>query len=191
MSGWVLEESTTGKTRFTKRELLLAVPAIALAACSSSDRSGTVKDGAKGVTTVVVTFLPTPGVSVSKVVDLEPSGQSLGDRLEFTVPLMMDGKPAGEMTGVLTTTRLGKGTGASAVKEERTGVMTFRLNDSDSITVNGASRVKPGKRAPEVGDPQVRDVVGGTGAYLDAEGTLRTVRNDDDSYTYTFTLRLP
>ncbi|MEI7991086.1 MAG: hypothetical protein WCH93_01515 [Actinomycetota bacterium] len=181
----------TGKTRFTKRELLLAVPAVVLVSCSSSDRSGTVKDGAKGVTTVVVTFLPTPGVSVSKVVDLEPSGPSLGDRLEFTVPLVMDGKPAGEMTGVLVTTRLGKGVGASAVKEERTGVMTFRLNDSDSITVNGASRVKPGKRAPEVGDPQVRDVVGGTGAYLDAEGSLRTVRNDDDSYTYTFSLRLP
>jgi hypothetical protein len=111
--------------------------------------------------------------------------------LEFTVPLTMDGKPAGEMSGVLTTTRLGKGEGASAVKQERTGVMTFRFNDNDSITVNGASRVKPGKRAPEVGDPQVRKVVGGTGAYLDTEGSLRTVRNADDSYTYTFTLRLP
>lgn len=176
----------------TKRELLLAVPALALAACGNSDRAGTLEGAGNGATTTLtVMFVPTPGESVSKVVDLEPSGPSLGDRLEFTVPLLMDGKPAGEMTGVLTTTRLGKGTGASAVKEERTGVMTFRFNDSDSITVNGASRVKPGKREPEVGDPQVRDVVGGTGAYLDAEGTLRSVRNDDASYTYTFTLRLP
>ncbi len=178
------------KQMLRKRGLLLVVPALALAACSSADRAGTVKDGAKGATTtLVVTFLPTPGVS--NVVDLDPPGPSLGDRLEFTVPLMMDGKPAGEMTGVLTTTRLGKGTGASAVKEERTGVMTFRFNDSDSITVNGASKVKPGKRAPEVGDPQMREVVGGTGVYLDAEGTLRSVRNEDDSYTYTFSLKLP
>lgn len=176
----------------TKRELLLAVPALALAACSSADRSGTVQDGAKGTTTTLtVMFVPTPGVSVSKVVDLEPSGPSLGDRLEFTVPLVMDGKPAGEMTGVLVTTRLGKGSGASAVKEERTGVMTFRFNDSDSITVNGSSKVKPGKREPDAGDPQVRTVVGGTGAYLDADGTLRSVRNDDGSYTYTFSLKLP
>ena len=180
----------SGQRMFTKRLLLLVVAAVALAACNSADRSGTVKDGANGTTTtLVVTFLPTPGVS--KVVDLDPPGPSLGDRIEFTVPLTMDGKPAGEMTGLLVTTRLGKGTGASAVKEERTGVMTFRFNDNDSIAVSGTSRVKPGKQAPEVGDPQVRTVVGGTGAYLDAEGSLRTVRNADDSYTYTFTLRLP
>ena len=180
----------SGKRRLTKRSLLLLVPVLGLVGCSNADRAGTVEDGNKGATTtLVVTFLPTPGVS--QVVDLDPPGPSLGDRLELTVPLMMDGKPAGEMTGVLVTTRLGKGAGASAVKEERTGVMTFRFNDTDSITVNGASRVKPGKQAPEVGDPQVRDVVGGTGAYLDVEGSLRSVRNDDDSYTYTFTLRLP
>jgi hypothetical protein len=184
------EEPMSGQRMFTKRLLLLVVAAVALAACNSADRSGTVKDGANGTTTtLVVTFLPTPGVS--KVVDLDPPGPSLGDRIEFTVPLTMDGKPAGEMTGLLVTTRLGKGTGASAVKEERTGVMTFRFNDNDSIAVSGTSRVKPGKQAPEVGDPQVRTVVGGTGAYLDAEGSLRSVRNADDSYTYTFTLRLP
>jgi len=178
-----------GKHEITKRELLLAVPALALAACASADRSGTVQSGSKRTTTLTVGFLPTPGVS--KVVDLDPTGPSLGDRLEFTVPLVKDGEPAGEMTGVLVTTRLGKGNGASAEKEERTGVMTFRFNDSDSITVNGTSRVKPGKREPENGDPQMRTVVGGTGAYLDAEGTLRSVRNDDGSYTYTFRLKLP
>jgi len=178
----------------SKRALLLAVPALALAvaACSNAERAGTLEGGGNGATTTLtVMFVPTPGVSVSKVVDLEPAGPSLGDRLEFTVPLVMDGEPAGQMTGVLVTTRLGKGTGASSVKEERTGVMTFRFNESDSITVNGSSKVKPGKREPDAGDPQVRTVVGGTGAYLDAEGTLRSVRNDDGSYTYTFRLKLP
>ncbi|CAB4883863.1 unannotated protein [freshwater metagenome] len=33
--------------------------------------------------------------------------------------------------------------------------------------------------------------MGGTGAYLNAKGTLRTVPNADGSYTYTFSLRLP
>lgn len=177
--------------KLSKRSLLLSVPALALAACKRSDRAGTLQNGAKETTTLTVMFVPTPGVQVSNVVDLDPPGPSLGDRLEFTVPLTMDGKPAGEMTGTLVTTRLGKGTGASAVKEERTGVMTFRFNDSDSITVNGTSKVKPGKRAPEVGDPQVRKVEGGTGAYLGAQGSLNSVRNEDDSYTYTFSLKLP
>ena len=72
----------SGKRRLAKRILLLAVPVVALVACNSADRAGTVKDGAKGATTtVVVTFLPTPGVPVSNVVDLDPPGPSLGDRL--------------------------------------------------------------------------------------------------------------
>ena len=173
----------------SKRKFLVSLSALALvlAACSGTDRAGTLD---KGTTTLTVSFLR-PADAETNVVDLDPPGPSLGDRLEFTVPLVKDGEPFGEMTGVLTTTRLGKGKGASAVKEERTGVMTFRFNDSDSITVNGASRVQPGKREPDVNDPQVRDVVGGTGAYLDATGSLRSLRNDDGSYTYTFTLRLP
>ncbi len=178
------------KKMFSKRELLLAVPALALVACSNTDRAGTLRDVAKGATTTLMaTFFWMPGET--KQVNRDPSGPSVGDFLEFTVPLTMDGKPAGELTGALLTTRVGKGVGASAVKEERTGVFTFRLNDTDSISVSGTSRVQPGKREPEVGDPHIRTVVGGTGTYLDAEGTLRSVRNADGSYTYTFSLRLP
>jgi hypothetical protein len=111
------------------------------------------------------------------------------------------------------TTSLGNGTGAAEVKEERTITQTYRLNDSDSITVEGVAKVKPGQEA-KAGAPLARTpadvirliknccrndgggvlaktVVGGTGAYLNAKGTLRSDRNDDGSFTYTFTLRLP
>ena len=176
------------KQMLTKRTLLLAVPAVGLVACGSVDRSGTVEDGSKGVTTVVFNFVPVSWAE--KSVDLDPPGPSVGDRLEFTVPFLLDGKPGAELTGVLVTTGLGKGTGAAEVKEERSIAQTFRLNDSDSINVEGVAKVKPGKE-PDAGVPLARTVVGGTGAYLNAKGTLRTVPNADGSYTYTFSLRLP
>ena len=178
----------SSKQTLTKRILLLAGAALVLAACSSVDRSGTVEDGSKGVTTVVFNFVPVSWAE--KPVDLDPPGPSVGDRLEFTVPFLLDGKPGAELTGVLVTTSRGKGTGAEAVKEERSIAQTFRLNDSDSINVEGVAKVKPGKK-PDAGVPLARTVVGGTGAYLNAKGTLRTVPNADGSYTYTFTLRLP
>lgn len=173
---------------FNRWRLLLVVPALALAACSSGDRAGTLGDGSKGVTTVVLNFVPVSWEEES--VDVDPPGPSVGDRLEFRVPFLLDGKPGAELTGVLTTTKLGKGTGASAVKEERSLAQTFRLNDSDSIKVEGVAKVKPGQE-PDTGLPLARTVVGGTGAYLDAKGSLETVRNSDGSYTYTFNLRLP
>ena len=178
----------SSKLMLTKRTLLLVVPAVVLVACGSADRAGTLGDGSKGVTTVVFNFVPVSWGE--KSVDLDPPGPSVGDRLEFTVPFLLDGKPGAELTGVLVTTDLGKGTGAEAVKEERSIAQTFRLNDSDSINVEGVAKVKKGKK-PDAGVPLARTVVGGTGAYLNAKGTLRTVPNADGSYTYTFSLRLP
>lgn len=84
-------------------------------------------------------------------VDIDPPGPSVGDRLEFTANLTIDGKDAGELTGVLTTQTVGKSDGTSVVKEKRS-------------------------------------VVGGTGAYANAKGSVSTVRNADGTYTHTFTL---
>jgi len=161
----------------------LVAPVALLAACGTSDRAGTL-GGGKATTLVVEQAAPT-----LNPVDLEPAGPSVGDRLEFTAALTIDGKPAGELVGVLTTQKVGKDDGTAVVKEERTGELTFRLSETDSIEVNGTSRYQPKKKEMEVNEPQVRNVVGGTGAYAKAKGTVSTVRNADGSYTHTFTLK--
>lgn len=121
-------------------------------------------------------------------VDVDPAGPSVGDRLEFSAALTVDGKPAGELTGVLTVETLGKSEGSSVVKEQRKGTLTFLLNATDSLKVNGTSKYKPNKKEMEVGDPQVRSIIGGTGAYNGAKGSVTTLHNADGTYTHTFTI---
>lgn len=123
-------------------------------------------------------------------VDNAPTGPSEGDRLEFVAELSIDGEAAGELTGVLTVTRLSSDDGVPAAREERTGSLDFRFNATDSLEVNGNSRYRPGKKEMEVGEPQVRDVITGTGAYEKAKGSVTTVRNADGTYTHTFSLKL-
>lgn len=161
----------------------LAVVSMLLVACGTSDRAGTL-GGRKATTLVVQQAVPT-----LNPVDLDPAGPSVGDRLEFTATLTVDGKPAGVLTGVLTTQKVGKDDGTAVVKEERTGELTFRLSETDSIEVNGTSRYQPKKKEMDVNEPQVRNVVGGTGTYVGAKGSVSTVHNPDGTYTHTFTLK--
>jgi hypothetical protein len=64
------------------------------------------------------------------------------------------------------------------------------LSVADSLIVNGTAKYQPKKKQMEVGDPQLRSVTGGTGAYEGAKGTASTVRNEDGTYTHTFELKL-
>lgn len=166
--------------------LVSVTTGIALAAllvsCGSAGREGTL-DKKQSVTLVVQQAAPT-----LNPVDVDPQGPSVGDRLEFTAALSIDGKPAGELSGVLTVQSLGKSDGASVVKEQRKGTLTFQLSATDSLQVSGTSKYKPNKKEMEVGDPQERSVIGGTGAYDGARGTVTTVRNADGTYTHTFTI---
>jgi hypothetical protein len=123
-------------------------------------------------------------------VDNAPTGPSVGDRLEFAAALSINGSAAGELTGVLTVTRLSSDDGTTAAREERTGSLTFRFDATDVLEVNGNSRYTPGKKEMEVGEPQVRKVISGTGAYAGAKGSVSTVRNADGTYTHTFSLRI-
>lgn len=174
--------------RTQPRLLLVAASALVvgvlLSACGGADRAGTLGGNGKSSTLVVEQAAPT-----LNPVDVDPPGPSVGDRLEFTASLTIDGKPAGELVGVLTTQKVGKDDGTAVVKEERTGVLTFQLSDSDSISVNGTSKYSPKKKEMDVNDPQVRAVVGGAGSYANAKGSVSTVRNADGSYTHTFTLK--
>lgn len=172
-----------------KRSLLgmavaLCATAPMLLSCAGGEGSGTLTK-ARSVTLVVQQAIPelTP-------VDNDPVGPSVGDRLEFVAALSIDGRAVGELTGVLTVAKVGSDSGSSVVKEERTGVLTFGLGGTASLTVNGNSKYDPGKKEMKPGEPQVRVVTGGTGAYEGAKGTASTVRNADGTYTHTFELKL-
>ena len=162
--------------------LCLAVGLTVLAGCSS-EREGTLTN--KKASSVLVVTQAVPELTP---VDVDPAGPSVGDRLEFTATLSIDGKPAGELNGVLTVQTPGKSDGNSVVKEQRTGTLTFQLSAADSLTVNGTSKYQPNKKEMEVGDPQVRSITGGTGAYAGAKGSVSTVHNADGTYTHTFTI---
>jgi len=168
----------------------LLIPALGLATSlavligCSSDRTGTL--ASKKATSTLVVSQAVPELSP---VDVDPPGPSVGDRLEFTAALSIDGKPAGELNGVLTVQTPGKSNGGSVVKEERTGTLTFQFSTADSLIVNGTSKYQPSEKEMEVGDPQVRSVTGGTGAYEGAKGSVTTVHNADGTYTHTFTIK--
>ena len=178
-SGW-LTSCVPRSLRLSCVVALLAVASL-LSACSSDRRDGTLANK-QPVTLVVEQAEPT-----LNPVDVEPAGPSVGDRLEFSAALTIDGKPAGELTGVLTVQSLGK---SDVVKEQRKGTLTFQLNATDSLKVSGTSKYKPNKKEMEVGDPQVRSIIGGTGAYDGAKGSVTTLHNADGSYTHTFTIQL-
>ncbi len=160
---------------------VLAAAAI-LTSCGADGRKGALSKK-ESVTLVVQQAAPT-----LNPVDVDPAGPSVGDRLEFSAALTVDGKPAGELTGVLTVETLGKSEGSSVVKEQRKGTLTFQLNATDSLKVSGTSKYKPNKKEMEVGDPQVRSIIGGTGTYNGAKGSVTTVHNADGTYTHTFTI---
>ncbi|MEI7993019.1 MAG: hypothetical protein WCH93_11415 [Actinomycetota bacterium] len=156
-----------------------------LISCAGGDEAGTLTK-TRSVTLVVQQAVPelTP-------VDNDPVGPSVGDRLEFVAALSIDGRAVGELTGVLTVAKVGSDSGSSVVEEERTGVLTFGLGETASLTVNGNSKYRPGKKEMEVGDPQLRSVTGGAGIYEGAKGSVTTVHNADGTYTHTFALKLP
>lgn len=71
--------------------------------------------------------------------------------------------------------------------EERIGTLVFTFGGDELVAVGGTSY--PAKDAEmAAGEPQLRVVAGGTGAYLGARGEVVTTRNTDGTYTHTFTL---
>lgn len=133
----------------------------------------------------------TPELTSIKVDD-RPGGASArshGDLLAFDAPLSRDGEVVGDLSGLLTTVGIpgADATGREAL-EERFATLVFRFNDIDTIVVSGSSVYPPAEAEMSAEAPQVRAVVGGTGAYVAATGEVETVRNADGTYSHKFTL---
>lgn len=117
--------------------------------------------------------------------DRGPMGRSHGDALAFSAPVRTDDGRTGTLHGLLITVEV-RGPGAEG--ETRVGQLILDFGDGDSIVIAGTSVYGDTEVEMEVGRPQVRAVIGGTGAHIGARGEMTTVRLEDGSYTHTLTL---
>lgn len=117
------------------------------------------------------------------VVDLGARGKSAGDMYVFSNPLRTaSGRPAGQVRGVQT----------SMLVENRvetvSSALTYEVHGRGQIVVGGLAAYPTASTQKTVRGPFVRPVLGGTGDFAGAHGTLRTVRRANGSYRLTFSL---
>ena len=117
-------------------------------------------------------------------IPIKGSGHSMGDLVAFVASITRDSKPAGTISGTLTTVDLpGDGIGEETL-ESRVSTIVMRFNATDCLTLTG-SAVYPSTAAEmNQNTPQIRAITGGTGAYVGARGQVTTTRNSDGSYTH-------
>lgn len=131
----------------------------------------------------------TPRLTSIEVGDRTAGAKSHGDLLAFEAPISRDGAVVGAVSGLLTTVDLpaADGSGRDGL-EERLGTLVFRFSETDTIVVGGSSVYPPAQIEMSQELPQLRAVLGGTGAHMAAAGEVETVRNPDGSYSHRFTL---
>lgn len=117
------------------------------------------------------------------VVPLYDGGESYGDAMAFEGPITGPDGLAGVIAGVLHTARLYDGQGS-----DRVGSAVFRFGGDDSISVAGVTSYHPDQSISTTGTRRDGAVIGGTGQFIGAKGERESVRNEDGSWTHTFTL---
>lgn len=110
----------------------------------------------------------------------------LGDQSFYTADLSVDGEPRGVLYGELRTVEAHHDD--SGRVWERMGLATFRFTARDTIVVAGVVTYAEGALHSANGVPLYRAVLGGTGAYLGANGEVESVRAEGGTFTHTFTL---
>ena len=65
-------------------------------------------------------------------------------------------------------------------------MITYELGEGDQILVGGTAEYPSEGEGLVEGEEYVRPILGGTGEYAHADGTLTTVRQADGSYDQTF-----
>jgi len=126
--------------------------ALGVAACGDDDDGDTQK-----------LTLETKGALTLFVEDNGRRGPTAGDERTYSQPLLEDGEQVGTIDG--STTIIGESEGF----EHRLGTTQFTLADG-TILASGIYDAKPGVAVPARG--VVRPIVGGTGTYEGAEGTV-------------------
>jgi hypothetical protein len=144
---------------------------LALAGCSSNDAD-----------TVTVVHPPVPAPTVLAV---EEGTSSVGDvRLWNFDGTTADGD-AVIMDWIMTTTAVGV-PGDGLETRFTTGVFSF--DDGDQLILEGVAHYPSAGSTLEVSASTERAIVGGTGAYAGARGSVESIHFDDDTWEHIFTL---
>lgn len=164
------------RERLARVALLLAVLAAAIplaAGCGDGD------DDDEPETLHLVS---NPDEETFDVVDLGDRGRSVGDIFVFDGP-MLDAdseEEVGHAYGTQTSLSL------DGDNEVVQAMITYELTDGDQILVGGTAEYPAKGDGLVEGEEYSRPIIGGTGEYADAGGTLTTVRQPDGSYEQTF-----
>lgn len=119
-----------------------------------------------------------------ETVDLGREGKSGGDVYVFDGPLLDSDEEAtiGSVYGTQTSIALD---GDSEIVQ---AMITYDFGDGDRLTVGGIGEYPRGDNGLVENREFERPVLGGTGRYAGADGTVTSVRRADDSYEHTFEL---
>jgi hypothetical protein len=131
---------------------------------------------AAGGTSTTLKFITTN--SKATYTDLGTPGPSPGDVLAYEGNVVLKGKTVGGVYGINTSVSI------QGEVNIVSGQGTFELGGENSITVAGVSRLKVGATGLTVGEPTTRTIIGGTGKYAGARGTLVTTPQPNGTYRH-------
>jgi hypothetical protein len=168
--------------RFRASALRLWRVPLALAAIGALLAVGTGCGGDDGETLHVVASAQ--GMHL-KTVDLGPPGKSSGDIYVFDSPLLdsAEKETIGKAYGSQTSIAL------DSDSETVQAMITYDFGDGDRITVGGIGQYPRGDTGLVKNQEFERPILGGTGKYAGADGTVKTVRRADGSYEHTFEIQ--
>ena len=123
-----------------------------------------------------------PKEDVFEVVDVGDRGRTVGDFFVFEGPMLDPDSEdvVGHAYGTQSSLSLGDDT------EVVQAMITYELDEGGQILVGGTAEYPAEGDGLVEGEEYVRPILGGTGDYAGAGGTLTTVRQPDGSYEQTF-----
>lgn len=124
---------------------------------------------------------PAQGLHQSTV-DLGPEGKSGGDIYVFDGPLLDEDEEESIGNVYGTQTSIALDSDAETVQ----AMITYDFGDGDRITIGGIGQYPRGDAGLVEGQEFERPILGGTGRYAGADGTVTTVRRADGAYEHTF-----
>jgi hypothetical protein len=115
-------------------------------------------------------------------VDLGPEGKSGGDVYVFDGPLLDadEEESIGRVYGTQTSIALDNDS------ETVQAMITYDFGDGDRITIGGIGQYPRRDEGLVEGQEFERPILGGTGRYAGADGTVTSVRRADGAYEHTF-----
>lgn len=156
--------------------LVAGLAAVTLAACSGSSA------------TAPSNFTMTTAKPDLTMVDVGDAGPSIGDYQVFHAVGTKDGEPFGHLYGLKLEVALPGQEGAPEGLGLFQNQLTFVLPDGD-IVVEGVQYYTQDGSIPDItiNEGETRAIVGGTGAYAGARGTVLTTAQEDGTRMQEFT----